>query len=47
MTPILGFLELGLIILAWSIFWNFVIKGWTGIHPNTPAAQGLAAVFHA
>ena len=44
---VLGFLELGAIILAWMIFWNFVIKGFTAQHPDSPAIQGLAAVYHA
>lgn len=47
MTPILGFVELGLIVLAWSLFWNFTIKGWCARHADHPAAQGLAAVYTA
>lgn len=40
----LGFLELGLIILAWNIVWDFITKAWAGKHREHPAAQGLAAV---
>lgn len=47
MNPVMGFIELGVIVLAWSLVWNFLIKGWTANHPNMPAAQGLAAVYHA
>lgn len=46
MSSVLGFLELGLIILAWSMFWQFVFKGWAGAHPELPAAQGLAALMN-
>lgn len=44
MQPVLGFIELGVIVLAWSLVWQFIIKGWTGNHPGTAAAQGLAAL---
>jgi hypothetical protein len=44
MGPMLGFLELGLIVLAWTLIWQFTIKAWTGNHPDLPAAQGLAAI---
>lgn len=44
---ILGFFELGGIVLAWMIFWNFVLKGWMAQHAEMPAVQGLAAIFHA
>jgi hypothetical protein len=44
MNTVLGFVELGAMILAWTILWQFLIKGWTGSHPNLPAAQGLAAI---
>lgn len=47
MSGVIGFLELGAIILAWMIFWNFVIKGFTGLHGGAPAADGLAAILHA
>jgi len=47
MAGVIGFLELGAIILAWMIFWNFVIKGFTGLHGGSPAADGLAAILHA
>jgi len=43
-NTVLGFVELGALVLAWWIFWSFTIKGWTGAHPNLPAAQGLAAI---
>lgn len=44
---LLGFFELGAIILAWVILWNFLIKGVTAHHANAAWAQGLAADFHA
>lgn len=44
---ILGFVELGGIILAWMIFWNFLIRGFTALHTDAPAVQGLAAAVHA
>lgn len=47
MNSMLGFVELGLIILAWSLVWNFILKGWAGNHASHPAAQGLAAVYTA
>lgn len=47
MSGALGFVELGAIILAWTIVWSFLIKGWTGAHPDSPITQGLAAIFHA
>jgi hypothetical protein len=47
MAGLLGFIELGAIILAWMIVWNFVLKGFSGIHAGAPAADGLAAILHA
>lgn len=44
---VLGFFELGAIILAWTIIWNFLIKGFTARHADSPAMQGLAAIYHA
>lgn len=44
---VLGFFELGAIILAWSILWSFLIRGWSANHSNSVAAQGLATVYHA
>lgn len=44
---VLGFIELGGIVLAWMVFWSFLVKGFTAQHPDNAAAQGLAAVFHA
>lgn len=46
-SAVIGFVELGGIILAWSIFWNFVIRAFTANHADSPAVQGLAAVYHA
>lgn len=43
----MGFIELGAIILAWTIIWNFFLKGVTAQHADHPAAQGLAAIYHA
>jgi hypothetical protein len=40
----IGFVELGGIVLAWWIFWTFLIRGCTAHHPDSPAIQGLAAV---
>jgi hypothetical protein len=40
----LGFIELGGIVLAWWVFWTFLIRGFTAQHPDSPAIQGLAAV---
>jgi hypothetical protein len=44
---VLGFFELGAIILAWTIVWNFLIKGITARYADQPWAQGLAANYHA
>lgn len=44
---VLGFFELGAIILAWTIIWNFLIKGVTARHADSAWAQGLAANYHA
>lgn len=44
---VIGFLELGAIVLAWTILWNFVIKSFCAEHADIPAVQGLAAVYHA
>lgn len=46
MNVVMGFIELGAIILAWTIIWNFLIKGFTGAYSDSPAAQGLAAVYN-
>lgn len=44
---VIGFVELGGIVLSWMIFWNFLIRSWTAHHSNNAAAIGLAAVLHA
>lgn len=44
---VLGFFELGALILAWTILWNFLLKGVTAHHSDQPWAQGLAAIYHA
>jgi hypothetical protein len=44
---VLGFFELGALILAWTILWNFLLKGVTAQHASSPWAQGLAANYHA
>lgn len=44
---VLGFFELGAIILAWVIVWNFLLKGVTARHADSAWAQGLSAVNHA
>jgi hypothetical protein len=44
---VLGFVELGAIVLAWMIIWNFIFKPFTALHAGNPAADGFAAVFHA
>lgn len=46
MDSILGFFELGAIILMWTIFWNWLIRGVTARYQDSAAAQGLAAVYH-
>jgi hypothetical protein len=43
----IGFVELGAIVLAWVIIWNFLIKGITARHSDSVWAQGLAANWHA
>lgn len=37
---VLGFLFLWLLA---QIFWTFIIRGFSGHHPDSPAVQGLAA----
>jgi hypothetical protein len=44
---LIGFIELGGVVLAWMIFWTYLIKSWTAHHRDSKPAQGLAAVFHA
>lgn len=44
---VLGFFELGAIILAWTILWNFLLKGVAAHHADAAWAQGLASVYHA
>lgn len=44
---LMGFIELGGIVLAWMVFWNYLIKGFTANHSDSTAAQGLAAILHA
>jgi hypothetical protein len=46
MQSLIGFVELGAIVLAWLIVWNFVTRGVVGLHANNPAAQGFAAIFN-
>lgn len=29
-------------VLAATIFWNFLIRGWSAHHANSPAVQALA-----
>ena len=43
----IGFIELGGLVLAWVIFWNYILRGFTAAHTGSPAIQGLAAVYHA
>jgi len=45
-NSLLGFIELGGIVLAWLIFWNFLIGAFAGHHSNWPSMQGLAAILH-
>jgi hypothetical protein len=45
LAGVISFVELGAIILAWWIVWNFAIKGFTALHASNPAASGLAAVL--
>jgi hypothetical protein len=44
---LVGFVELGGIVLAWVMFWNYLIRSFTASHSNSPWAQGLAALWHA
>jgi len=44
---VVGFFELGAIVLAWTIVWNFLLKGVTAHHADKPWAQGLASLYHA
>lgn len=41
----IAFIELGGIVLAWTIFWNYLLGAFLGNHAGSPAAQGLAAVY--
>ncbi len=43
----IGFIELGGLVLAWVIFWNYILRGFCAAHTGSPAIQGLAAVYHA
>lgn len=43
---VMGFFELGAIILAWNILWSYLIRSWTANHSNNVAAEGLASVMH-
>jgi hypothetical protein len=43
---VLGFLELGAIILAWIIVWNFVLRAFTAEHSGSPIVDGLSAILH-
>lgn len=45
LTSIIGFVELGGIILAWMILWNYLIRGVTAHHSESPVMQGLASVL--
>lgn len=42
---VISFIELGGIIIAWMIFWNYLIGSFTGTHSNSPAAQGFVALW--
>lgn len=42
---VISFVELGGIIVAWMIFWNYVIGAFTGLHADSPAAQGFNAIW--
>lgn len=42
----LGFIELGGIVLAWWIFWEYLLTAFMAHHSNWPAMQGLAAIIH-
>lgn len=44
---VMGFFELGAIVLAWWILWSYLIRAWCANHSNSVAAQGLAAAIHA
>jgi hypothetical protein len=38
-------LGIGFYILAWIIFWNFLLRGFLANHANSPAAAGLAPLI--
>jgi hypothetical protein len=44
---LIGFVELGGIVLAWMIFWMYLLRSFTANHSNSTWAQGLAAAIHA
>jgi hypothetical protein len=44
-TSLLGFFELGAIILAWTIFWNWFLTALLSRYKDHPAVQGLAAIY--
>lgn len=41
----ISFIELGGVVLAWVMFWNYLIGAFTTHHANSPAAQGFAALW--
>ncbi len=43
---VLGFFELGIIILAWWVFWSWFTKALAARYSDFPAFKGLAAVLH-
>lgn len=45
-NSLLGFIELGGIVLAWLIFWNYLLGGFMAHHSDWPSMQGLAAILH-
>lgn len=42
---LIGFIELGGIILAWMIVWNILIGAFAAHHSNWTSMQGLQAAF--
>lgn len=39
------FWYMGLVILAWMIFWHYLLRFVTAHHANSPAAQGASVLI--
>lgn len=38
-------LGIGIYILAWLVFWQFLLRAWAAHHADNPAAAGLAPLI--